>query len=156
MKTPGVHLREITEDNRDAVCALRVRPDQERFVASVADSLEDAAAEPEANPWYRAVYHGEEPAGFVMLSWNLPADQPGGRYFLWRLLIDERYQRRGIGREVLTQIIDLVRAQGATELLTSYEPGKGEPWPFYQRLGFQPTGEIDDGEIVLRLVLSPR
>lgn len=151
-----MHLREITEDNRDAVCALRVRPDQERFVASVADSLEDAAAEPEANPWYRAVYHGEEPAGFVMLSWNLPADQPGGRYFLWRLLIDERYQRRGIGREVLTQIIDLVRAQGATELLTSYEPGKGEPWPFYQRLGFQPTGEIDDGEIVLRLVLSPR
>ena len=158
MTSPHVHLREITDDNRDAVCALRVRPDQERFVASVASSLEDAAEEPEANPWYRAVYSGDEPVGFVMLSWNVPPGRPGaiGRYFLWRLLIDERHQGRGIGRAVLTRIVDLVRADGATELLTSYEPGKGEPWPFYQRLGFQPTGEIDDGEIILRLTLSGR
>jgi diamine N-acetyltransferase len=42
------------------------------------------------------------------------------------------------------------------ELFTSYEPGDGEPWPFYQRFGFEPTGEIDDGEIVLRLALSGR
>jgi len=52
---------------------------------------------------------------------------------------------------VLTQITDLVRADGAIELITSYEPGDGEPWPFYQKFGFEPTGEIDDGEIVLRL-----
>jgi diamine N-acetyltransferase len=74
-----------------------------------------------------------------------------GRHFLWRLLIDKRYQKRGIGREVLTQIADLVRADGRTELLTSYEPGDGEPGPFYRKFGFEPTGEIDDGEIVLRL-----
>jgi diamine N-acetyltransferase len=158
MTSPGVHLREITDDNRDAVCALRVRRRQKRFVASVASSLDDAAAEPEANPWYRAVYSGDEPVGFVMLSWNVPTGRPGviGPYFLWRLLIDKRHQRRGIGRAVLTQIAELVRADGATELLTSYEPGDGEPWPFYQRFGFQPTGEIDDGEIVLRLTLSGR
>ena len=158
MTSPCVHLREITDQNREAVCALRVRPDQERFVASVASSLEDAAAAPEANPWYRGVYSGDEPVGFVMLSWNVPPGRPGviGRYFLWRLLIDERHQGRGVGRAVLTQIIDLVRAEGATELLTSYEPGEGDPWPFYRGLGFQPTGEIDDGEIVLRLTLSGR
>jgi diamine N-acetyltransferase len=158
MTSPGVHLREITDDNRDAVCALRVRRDQKRFVSSVASSLDDAAEEPEANPWYRAVYSGDEPVGFVMLSWNVPPGRPGviGRYFLWRLLIDKRHQRRGVGREVLTQITDLVRADGGTELFTSYEPGDGEPWPFYQRFGFEPTGEIDDGEIVLRLTLSGR
>jgi diamine N-acetyltransferase len=158
MTSPGVHLREITDDNRDAVCALRVRRDQKRFVASVASSLDDAAEEPEANPWYRAVYSGDEPVGFVMLSWDVPPGRPGviGRYFLWRLLIDKRHQRRGVGREVLTQITDLVRADGGTELFTSYEPGDGEPWPFYQQFGFQPTGEIDDGEIVLRLTLQGR
>ncbi|WP_214369832.1 GNAT family N-acetyltransferase [Pseudonocardia sp. H11422] len=158
MTSPGVYLREITDDNRDAVCALRVRRRQRRFVESVASSLDDAAAEPEANPWYRAVYSGDEPVGFVMLSWNAPADPPGvtGRYFLWRLLIDKRHQRRGVGREVLRQITDLVRADGATELLTSYQPGDDDPGPFYRRFGFQPTGEIDDGEIVLRLTLSGR
>jgi diamine N-acetyltransferase len=151
----GVHLREITDDNQQAVCALHVRPDQERFVASVTKSLDDAAATPEANPWYRAIYSGDEPVGFVMLSWNVPPS-PGiiGPYFLWRLLIDQRHQGRGFGREALTRIVDLLRSDGATELLTSYVPGDGEPRPFYQRFGFQPTGEICDGEIVVRLALS--
>jgi diamine N-acetyltransferase len=156
MTPQGVHLREITDENRDAVCALRVRPGQERFVASVAKSLEHAVTTPEGEPWYRAVYSGDEPVGFVMLSWNVPPGRPGimGPYYLWRLLIDEHHQRQGLGREVLTQIVDLIHADGATELLTSYQPGDGEPWPFYQRFGFRPTGEIEDGEIVLRLDLS--
>ncbi|MCE3556093.1 GNAT family N-acetyltransferase [Pseudonocardia sp. RS11V-5] len=153
MTSPQVQLREITDDNRKSVRALRVRREQRRFVASVAESLKDAAAEPQARPWVRAVYLGDEPVGFVMLSWNAPS---GGRYFLWRLLVDRRYQGRGIGREVLTQIVDLVRAEGADELLTSYERGPGNPGPFYRKFGFEPTGEMDDdGEVVLRLRLSP-
>jgi GNAT superfamily N-acetyltransferase len=154
--SPDVHLREITDDNREAVRALRVRGRQKRFVASVSCSLRDAAETPKARPWYRAVYCGDEPVGFVMLSWKARRGPYRGRYFLWRLLIDKRYQGRGIGRAVLTQIVDLVRADGGTELLTSYQPGKGEPWPFYQRFGFQPTGEVDDGEVVLRLPLPAR
>jgi diamine N-acetyltransferase len=47
-------------------------------------------------------------ASFVMLSWNPPDGPYQGRYFLWRLLIDKRHQRCGIGREVLTQIADMV------------------------------------------------
>lgn len=156
MTTPDVQLREITDDNREAVCALRVRGRQKRFVASVSRSLKDAAAAPKARPWYRAVYCGDEPVGFVMLSRKVRARAPGARYFLWRLLIDKHHQRRGIGRAVLAQIADLARADGATELLTSYEPGEGNPGPFYRRLGFEPTGKIDDGEIVLRLPLSGR
>jgi diamine N-acetyltransferase len=90
-----------------------------------------------------------------MLSWNVtPAPGILGPWFLWRLLIDEAHQRRGYGRAALAQIVDIVRAAGATELLTSYQPGAGEPWPFYERFGFEPTGELDGTEIVLRLDLS--
>ncbi|MEU7380521.1 MULTISPECIES: GNAT family N-acetyltransferase [unclassified Streptomyces] len=153
MRSPGVHLREITDDNRDAVRALRVRRDQKQFVASVSWSLEEAAKTPEANPWYRAVYRGDEPVGFVMLSWKPPTGPFEGRHFIWRLLVDKRHQGRGIGRDALTQIADLVRADGGTELLTSYESGDGEPEPFYRKFGFEPTGETYDGEIVLRLAL---
>ncbi|MFW3171281.1 GNAT family N-acetyltransferase [Geodermatophilus sp. CPCC 206100] len=152
-RSPGIHLREITDDNREAVRALRVRGRQKRFVASVSRSLRDATHAPRANPWSRAVYSGDEPVGFVMLSWKPRKGPYRGRHFLWRLLVDKRHQGRGVGRAVLAQIVDLVRADGGTELLTSYELGEGGPWPFYQRLGFQPTGEIDDGEIVLRLAL---
>jgi uncharacterized protein (DUF849 family)/ribosomal protein S18 acetylase RimI-like enzyme len=152
-----VTLEEITEENREAVLALRVAPGQERFVSSVADSLAEAAAYPHARPWYRAVYARGEPAGpvgFVMVSWNVPPQPPEiiGPWFLWKLLIDERYQGRGYGTAVVRHIADLVRAEGATELLTSYVPEDGGPAGFYQRLGFVPTGELDDqGEVIVRL-----
>ncbi|WP_372672906.1 GNAT family N-acetyltransferase [Amycolatopsis kentuckyensis] len=153
--TTSVRLVEITDANRDAVCALRVRPGQERFVASVAKSLDDAATTPEGEPWYRAVYSGDEPVAFVMLSWNVPPGRDGilGPYFLWRLLVDGRHQGCGIGRAVLDEVVALVRAAGATELLTSHQPGDDGPGAFYRKYGFAPTGEIDHGEIVLRLVL---
>jgi diamine N-acetyltransferase len=152
----AVTLREITDQNREAVQSLRVAPGQERFVASVRDSLEEAEHYPHANPWYRAVYDGDDLVGFVMLSWDVEPQPPEilGPWFLWRLLVDERHQGRGYGLEVMRQVVDIVRAEGATELLTSFVPGDDGPAGFYARLGFVPTGDVDDsGEIVVRLTL---
>jgi diamine N-acetyltransferase len=156
----AVRLEEITSKNREAVLALRVTPGQERFVSSVRDSLAEAAENPHARPWYRAVFASDEPAGpvgFVMVSWNVQPQPPEiiGPWFLWKLLIDGRYQGHGYGTAVVRQIAELVRAEGATELLTSYVPEDGGPAGFYQRLGFVPTGELDDnGEVIVRLTLS--
>jgi diamine N-acetyltransferase len=154
-----VSLRELTEANREAVLALGVAPGQEDFVSSAAESLEEAEAYAQANPWYRAIYAGGEPVGFVMLSWNCVPQPPEifGPWFLWKLLIGERHQRHGYGREVMTQVVGLVRAAGAEELLTSCVLDReGGPAPFYERLGFEPTGEVHEGEIVLRLDLRTR
>jgi diamine N-acetyltransferase len=156
MYDSAVSLREITEENRAMVLALRVAPRQERFVGSVPAALADAAAYPQANPWYRAVYADGQPVGFVMVSWNVRPQPPHiiGPWFLWKLLIDEHHQRRGYGADVVRQIAHLVHAAGATELLTSYVPDDGGPAGFYQRLGFVPTGDLDsNGEIIVRLPL---
>ena len=49
-------------------------------------------------------------------------------------------------------VIDNVQTlPGANELLTSYVPGEGNPSPFYYKLGFEETGEWEDGEKVLKL-----
>jgi len=155
----AVTLEEITSENREAVLALNVAPGQEEFVSSVRDSLAEAAEYPHARPWYRAVYASGEPAGpvgFVMVSWNAEPQPPEiiGPWFLWKLLIDERYQGRGYGAAVVRQIADLARAEGAAQLLTSYVPGGAGPAGFYQRLGFVPTGEFDaSGEVIVRLGL---
>ena len=149
-------LREITDHNRDAVLALSVAPEQERLVSSVREALADAVAYPEANAWYRAVYSGGTPVGFVMLSWNAVPQPPDiiGPWFLWKLLIDEHHQRHGYGRDVVRLVADLLREQGARELFSSYVAGAGGPWPFYERLGFVETGELDGaGEVIIRLDL---
>jgi GNAT superfamily N-acetyltransferase len=152
-----VSLREITDENRDAVVALRLAPGQERFVSTVADSLDEARETPEGKPWYRAVYAGERPVGFVMLSWDVTPDPPRiiGPWFLWKLLVDEQHQRRGIGRATVGLVADLVRDSGATTLHVSYVPGEGGPERFYRGLGFRDTGEEDeDGEVILALDLT--
>ena len=148
-----VTLREITDDNAEAVGALQVAPGQERFVSTVVDSLAEADSSPQGKPWLRAVYADGQPVGFVMLSWDVEPRPPElhGPWFLWKLLIDHRQQGKGYGREVVRQVLELVRGEGGTELLTSHVPGDGGPAGFYARLGFVPTGELDpDGEILLR------
>jgi GNAT superfamily N-acetyltransferase len=152
-----VTLREITDANVQSVVEVRTTSEQERFVSTVSDSMAEAAANPQGNPWYRAVYADEEPVGFVMLSWDVEPQPPhiNGPWFLWKLLIDSRHQRQGYGREVLRQVVDLVRGHGATELLTSCVPGETGPAAFYFRLGFVPRGDVDpEGEIILRLALQ--
>jgi GNAT superfamily N-acetyltransferase len=156
----AVTLEEITDQNREAVLALRVAPGQERFVSSVEDSLAAAADWPEARPWYRAVFASGEsagPVGFVMVSWNCEPDPPEiiGPWLLWKLLIDQRYQGRGYAAAVVRRVVELLRAEGATELLTSYVPEDEWAAGFYQMLGFVPNGEFDDkGEVIVRLGLS--
>jgi diamine N-acetyltransferase len=153
----AVTLREVNDSNRDAVLAIRVAPTQVRFVGTVAGALEDAREIPEGKPWYRAIYADDQPVGFVMLSWNVTPEPPRiiGPWFLWKLLIHERHQRRGYGRETVRLVADVVRANGAAELLTSCLPGDDGPEQFYRRIGFSPTGELDEnGEIILALDLS--
>jgi diamine N-acetyltransferase len=154
---PSLTFREVTDGNRAEVIGVKVAPGQDRFVNSVEDAMEEAVEWARAKPWYRAVYAGDEPVGFVMLSWNVESQPPDiiGPWFLWKLIVDARHQAKGYGREIVRMVVDLVRREGATELLTSHVPGDGSPAGFYARLGFIPTGALDpNGEIILRLDLS--
>lgn len=150
MAAPGatITLREVTKETVRVVCNLKVRPDQERFVAPNAISIAQAYFEPHA--WFRAIYADETPIGFVMLYDD--AEKP--EYLLWRYMIAGEHQGKGYGRRAMGLVIEHVRTRpGARELLTSYVPGEGSPGPFYHSLGFVDTGEVDDGENVARLTL---
>lgn len=144
-----VTLREITRDTLGAILKLKVAAAQERFVASNAVSIAQAHFYP-GEAWFRGIYAGEEPVGFVMLELH-PDKQ---EYGLWRFMIDERHQGRGYGARAIARVVEHVRGlPGAKELITSVVPGEGSPGPFYQGLGFEFTGEVHEGEQVLRLVL---
>jgi diamine N-acetyltransferase len=162
--TSRVELRDIVTDaDRAAALRLRTAPGQEQFVASVKQSLSDAIEHLEACARYWGVYDGDEIVGFAMISDNVPqatldADPTlVGPYFLWRLLIDERHQRRGYGTATLDAVAAYVRSRpNGDALLTSAGQGEGSPQPFYERYGFVPTGDIVEDEVVLRLDLAGR
>jgi diamine N-acetyltransferase len=149
-----VSLREITEDTVIPVIKLSVAEGQRGFVAPNAVSLAQALFSRAA--WYRAVYLGDEPAGFVMLHDEslLDPPKPDPEVGVWRLMVDERFQGRGVGREAMRQVVAHVRGKGACRSLwVSYVPGPGCPEPFYRGLGFLPTGRTEGDEVVLELPL---
>jgi diamine N-acetyltransferase len=146
----SITLREITSETVGAVTRLSVTPSQQGFVASNAVSLAEALFSDEA--WYRAIYDGDELVGFVMLADETLRTEPPAEpnIGLWRLMIDQRYQGRGFGREAMRLVVDHVRSRpGVRYFYTSYVPGPGGPGPFYLGLGFEPNGEIEDGEVVV-------
>ena len=146
-----IALREITKENLREILRLKVAPEQDRFVAPNAVSIAQAYFDRDV-AWFRAIYANDAPVGFVMLH-----DEPAERkYYLWRFMVDHRYQKHGYGARALNMVIEYVRQRpGASELLTSVVPGEGSPGSFYEKLGFAYTGDIDEGERVMRKELLP-
>ncbi len=144
-----VELREVSGDTVRAICALQVAPEQRLFVAPNAVSFAEAMYQPKA--WFRAIYADDVPVGFAMLY----DDSETAEYYLWRFMIDGRFQGRGYGRRAIELLVDHVRTRpGATELKLSWVPDEAGPERFYRSLGFEPTGEVDGAEVVARLALG--
>lgn len=148
--TSVITLREITEETLGPILRLKVTPEQEKYVASNAVSIAQAYFHRD-NAWFRAIYADETPVGFLMLD-----DRPNeASYFLWRFMIDARYQKFGFGKRALKLLIEHVKTRpNATTLGVSCVPeGEGSPCPFYEKMGFVYTGEKDEDELVMRLQL---
>jgi diamine N-acetyltransferase len=152
-----VQLRDIVTDaDREAVLGLQRAPGQERFLGSMESHFEDAIADARAMPRMWSVHDGDQLVGFVMISDNIEVMEPDllGPYYLWRLLVDVRFQGRGYGAATLDAVVDYLRTRpGADVLWTSCGRGEGSPQPFYEHYGFVATGEIKWDEVVLRLDL---
>jgi RimJ/RimL family protein N-acetyltransferase len=156
----GVQLIELDPHLVRTFGGLVAHPHQEQFVASVRASFGDALF-PEVIdgapvvPWLRGVEAiaadgTAHAAGFVMLA-EVTDVHP--EPFLWRLLVDRRWQRAGIGRATLDLLVARLRTEGHTSLLVSWVDGIGGPRRFYERYGFVATGRLIDGEIEARLPL---
>ena len=148
----SLSLREITTDTLRPILALEVQPDQlEHYPRSNAYSIAQAHFAPDA--WFRGIYAGVAPVGFVLLS-EIPDK---AEYFLWRFMIDHRCQRRGYGRRAMQLVIEHVRGlPGAREFYLSHLRGNQAAAALYEGLGFRYTGDEQHGDLLMRLELRDR
>lgn len=142
-----ITLRPITRENWRECIRLKVAPEEERFVASNVGSLAQAAYETECVP--QAVYADDQMVGFLMYARN-PDD---GEYWIYRLMVAQKEQGKGYGRAALLAGLELLRAKpDCRQVFISWDTDNERAGQLYQKLGFEKTGEIVDGEIIARLV----
>jgi diamine N-acetyltransferase len=154
-----VALVDITRENYRPFLKLQVAPGQERFVASNAVSMAQAHFHPEATLF--GIVAGATPVGFAMLEDHTKDPAHADDTYkkepyvgLWRFMIAADQQRHGYGGAALQQLIAYARTrEPAQVMLLSYVLADGGPRAFYARHGFVETGEVSEGEHVMRLAL---
>jgi histidinol dehydrogenase len=152
-RAPGAFsVRPVDAGNLDAVLALHVAPGQRALVASAERSLAQVAYEPAGRAV--ALFEGDDAVGMMLLyDARLDKKRPAEQLYLWRLMVDARHQRRGLGRQAVQWVLEEARRLGLPEVGLSHVQAPGHAGAFYLALGFSYTGEVDDGEqkMVLRL-----
>ena len=128
------------------VTDLKVAKAQKTFVASNTISILEAytAIGTECTAFPFAIYNDAKPVGFVMIGHNVPwavehYDLPADIYYIWRFMIDKRYQGRGYGRQAFALALDFVRTFpcGRSDLCwLSYEPENVATKNLYASFGF--------------------
>ena len=144
-----VTLRAITEDNFDAIIAMK-RPEGEDFVAPNSVSL--------AQCWlYRnngdvfpcAIYAEETPVGFLLL------EEDERTLMIWRIMLPEEHTGHGYGRAAVEEVIRRAKDGGRYDRLQlDCAPENHRARRLYERLGFRPTGAINHGSVEMALPLT--
>lgn len=155
-----IELRKITYDNFRECIKLEPHEEQKSYVASNVGSLAEAyvaLTNNECIPMPYAIYDNDTMVGFIMLSYNeANEDNNENTYWVWRLMIDKRYQGKGYGREAMEKALELIKTfpyGTAASVFLSYEPENMVAKRLYASLGFVETGKIEYGEMVAKLVL---
>ena len=132
-----INLKEITSKNLKSIIDLNVKDDQKDYVAS--NSVSIAQGHYSNSAWFKGIFNDDRPVGFVMLD----LIEEEYKCFLWRFMIDHKYQGKGFGKIALTQVIDFVRSLNLyTYIATSYVPAENGAGGFYKNFGFIESEEI--------------
>lgn len=145
-----IHYRDALPDDAAACIDLRGRTRENAFSAAQLAGLgitEDswAAGIAEGDSIGRIAWEGERMAGYCF------ADRESGEVLVLALLPE--FENRGIGRQLLQDVVSLTRDAGHTRLFLacSADP-RSRSYGFYRHLGWKATGEIDEaGDQILEL-----
>jgi histidinol dehydrogenase len=146
-------VRPVDKANHEAVLKLQVAAGQRHLVAPPDRSLAQVAYEPRGRAL--AMFDGDTAVGMMLLyDARQDDEEPANQLYVWRLLVDARFQGRGYGRLAMQWVVEEARRGGYAEVGLSHVDKPGNAGGFYEKLGFAYTGEVDDGERKMLLKLE--
>ena len=146
-----IRLELVNKDNFDQVLDLEVAPKDQRRVASVEYSLAQAWLFRDSEVLFPyAVKSGQLTVGFLLLSYQ-PMENS---YYIWRLLIDQKYQNQSFGKEVIRRVLQRARDdQQCHKVTVNYVIGNHKMRYILEKFGFQPVG-LDGQEMKMELIVK--
>ncbi|MDA5092499.1 GNAT family N-acetyltransferase [Aliiroseovarius sp. KMU-50] len=140
------------------LAALEVREDQANLVASNLLTMAQSIFEPGSEIF--GIWDNDEPVGLLaIVDMSHPeaeldeGDDPDGIY-IWRLMVDRNYQRRGHGLAALDFSRELAHRKKRSKLVVGVVDEPGCALPLYEAFGFKRTGRILQNEVELILHLG--
>lgn len=141
-----VHLEDVTFDNFIEVSWLTLKEEQKDFIATNAFSLAQSKYQEECIP--KAIQVNHNIVGFLMYC----LDRTDHEYWIYRLMIDQRYQGLGYGQKAMEIILKELKEVATNRIIRiSFEPENIVAKQLYEKLGFDSTGIIEGGEIIYEL-----
>lgn len=133
-----ITLRPIDRANYDDCIRLKVREDQEGYVASNEYSLVQAAYEPQLYPL--GIYDENKMVGFILYDF----DKKLNGWSMSRFMIDESLQGNGYGKEAIKEFICYFKEKYPTikQIYTSAEVENMIAISLYEKVGFVKENEF--------------
>ncbi|ROR28520.1 diamine N-acetyltransferase [Mobilisporobacter senegalensis] len=141
-----VTLKEITRENFWDCIELAVEKQQADFVTSNAVSIAQSKVQPECIPL--AVYDDEVMVGFVMYC----IDEDDSEYWIYRMMIDEKFQSKGYGRSALKLLLDRIKSdETRNKIFLGVHKESIAGVRLYESFGFRFDGQVFGKEHIMRL-----
>ena len=143
-------LKAIDKSNWEECIQLKSSPNQKGFIASNLYSIAEAQFLEGFNT--KAIYCGEIMIGFTMFG----LDPDDGNYWIYRFMIDERFQGRGYGHQAMQLVISEIRnANDRTSIvMLGYKPDNERAKKLYAKTGFKEEGMAPWGEMLAKYTFS--
>ena len=144
-------LRKIDESNFIECFNLSLGEGQDRFVSHPIRSLAQAYVYyNQCTPF--GIYRNDTIVGYVMVIYDYDEET----YNIWHMMIDEKYQGKGYGSIAIKLCIDYIKSKpfgSSNDVILTCNIDNSIAIHIYEKIGFKDTGERDDNELVMKLVV---
>ena len=147
----AVHLKQIDEDNFIDAFNLKLGSGQEAYVSHPIRSLAQAYVyRNQCTPF--GIYHEDKMVGYVMVIYDYDIPE----YDIWHMMIDASEQGHGYGRAALKQVLEYIKRKpfgDSNRVALTCNKDNTNALALYQNMGFGLTGNDDEDEVELALLL---
>lgn len=147
----GLILKKVDESNFIECFNLKLGYGQDKFVSHPILSLAQAYVYyNQCTPF--VVCKDNMIIGYVMVIYDYDEET----YNIWHMMIDEKYQGKGYGTKVIKLCIEYIKTKPfgkSNNIILTCNIDNVHAIHIYEKLGFKDTGEHDDDEMIMKLVI---